>query len=58
MSHFLINCIDCRRVVIVEEEVEVEAKVEVEVLGSGRPGRRMVWGGRRVILIYFSGKWH
>ena len=34
----------CRTVVIVEEEVEAEA--EAEVLGSGRPGRRAVWGGR------------
>ena len=31
-----------------EEEVEAEAEVEgnVEVLGSGRPGRRAVRGGR------------
>ena len=29
-----------------EEEVEVEAKVEAEVLGSGIPGGRVVWGGR------------
>ena len=30
-----------------EEEVEVEAEVEgnAEVLGSGRPGRRVVRGG-------------
>ena len=31
-----------------EEEVEVEVEVEgnAEVLGSGRPGRRVVRGGR------------
>ena len=29
-----------------EEEVEVEAEVLAEVLGSGRPGERVVRGGR------------
>ena len=30
----------------VEAEVEVEVEVNAEVLGSGRPGRRAVRGGR------------
>ena len=29
-----------------EEEVEAEVEGNVEVLGSGRPGRRVVRGGR------------
>ena len=33
---------NCRRVVLMEEEVEAEA----EVLGTGRPGGRAVRGGR------------
>ena len=44
MSHFLNKCIlHHRRVVMVEEEVEVEA--EAEVLGR-RPRGRAVRGGR------------
>ena len=41
-------------VVEMEEEVEAEAEVEgnAEVLGSGWPGRRVVRGGRSVV-VYF-----
>ena len=39
------------------EEVEAEAEVQAEVLGSGWPQRRAVRGGRSVV-VYFSRKCH
>ena len=46
------------RVVVTEEQVEAEAEVKgnAEVLGSGKPGRRVVRGGRWV--AYFWRKCH
>ena len=35
-----------------EEEVEAEAEMEAEVLGSGWPKRKAVRGGRSVV-VYF-----
>ena len=40
----------CRRVVAMEQEVEVEA----EVLGSGWPRRRAVRGGRSVVVYFLK----
>ena len=37
-----------------EQEVEAEAEVEAEVLGSGWPGRRAVRGGRSVVVYFLK----
>ena len=37
-----------------EQEVEAEAEVEAEVLGSGWPGRRAVRGGRSVVGYFLK----
>ena len=37
-----------------EQEVEAEAEVEAEVLGSGWPRRRAVRGGRSVVVYFLK----